>query len=75
MLVVGECGWVVITNDKSIRTRSVEAQMAIDTHLKVVHLIWQCRTRHGMAIGGSSCQALGSAGMPKTNDKLNFCHS
>ena len=36
--VVGDRGWVVITNDKRIRTRPVEAQMAIDHHLKVIHL-------------------------------------
>ena len=36
--VVGDRGWVVITNDRRIRTRPHEAQLAIDHKLKVVHL-------------------------------------
>lgn len=36
--VVGDNGWVVITNDRRIRTRPVEAQLAIKHRLKVVHL-------------------------------------
>ncbi|UXA16740.1 hypothetical protein KXD98_18405 [Mycobacterium sp. SMC-4] len=35
---VGDRGWVVITNDRRIRTRPIEAQLAINHKLKVVHL-------------------------------------
>ncbi|AWV48510.1 hypothetical protein JK2ML_2178 [Mycobacterium leprae Kyoto-2] len=35
---VGERGWVVITNYKRIRISSIEVQMLIEHHLKVVHL-------------------------------------
>lgn len=43
---VGDRGWVVITNDRRLRTRPVEAQLAIDHRLKVIHL-------HG-GVGSSS---------------------
>lgn len=36
--IVGQRGWVVITNDRRIRTRPAEAQLAIEHQLKVVHL-------------------------------------
>lgn len=36
--VVGDRGWIVITNDKRIRTRPAEASLAITHKLKVVHL-------------------------------------
>ncbi len=36
--VVGSRGWIVITNDKRLRTRPIEAQLAIAHRLKVVHL-------------------------------------
>jgi hypothetical protein len=36
--VVGDNGWILITNDRRIRTRPVEAQLAIKHRLKVVHL-------------------------------------
>lgn len=35
---IGELGLLVITNDGSIRTRPVEAQLAVQYNLKVVHL-------------------------------------
>ncbi|WP_167101372.1 hypothetical protein [Amycolatopsis granulosa] len=35
---VGIRGWVVITDDKHLRTRPGEAELAIKHHLKVVHL-------------------------------------
>lgn len=35
---VGDRGWVVITNDRRLRTRPLEAPVAIDHRLKVVHL-------------------------------------
>lgn len=44
--IVGDRGWVVITNDKHLRTRPVEAELAIIHRLKVVHL-------HGK-VGGQS---------------------
>ncbi len=34
----GDRGWVVITNDRRLRTRPLEAPVAIDHELKVVHL-------------------------------------
>ncbi len=36
--IVGDRGWVMITNDRRLRTRPVEAQLAIAHRLKVVHL-------------------------------------
>ncbi|MDZ7882210.1 MAG: hypothetical protein U5N53_04540 [Mycobacterium sp.] len=36
--IVGDRGWVMITNDRRLRTRPVEAQLAITHRLKVVHL-------------------------------------
>ncbi len=36
--VVGDNGWILITNDRRIRTRPVEAELAIQHRLKVVHL-------------------------------------
>ncbi|MBB3605697.1 hypothetical protein FHT40_005384 [Mycolicibacterium sp. BK556] len=36
--VLGRKGWVVITNDRRIRTRPAESQLAIEHRLKVVHL-------------------------------------
>ncbi|VAZ81698.1 PIN-like domain-containing protein [Mycobacterium persicum] len=36
--IVGERGWVVITNDKHLRTRPVEAELAIAHKLKAIHL-------------------------------------
>lgn len=36
--IVGDRGWVVITNDKRIRTRPAEAELAIAHRLRVVHL-------------------------------------
>jgi hypothetical protein len=36
--LVGDRGWVLITNDRHIRTRPVKAQLAIEHKLKVVHL-------------------------------------
>ncbi|GAY16234.1 hypothetical protein [Mycobacterium sp. shizuoka-1] len=36
--IVGDNGWVVITNDRRIRTRPAESQLAIEHRLKVVHL-------------------------------------
>jgi hypothetical protein len=35
---IGDRGWVVVTNDRRIRTRPLEAQLAIKHRLKVVHL-------------------------------------
>jgi hypothetical protein len=36
--VVAGRGWVVITNDRHIRTRPFEAQVAVDNKLRCVHL-------------------------------------
>ncbi|BBX03686.1 hypothetical protein FHT40_005735 [Mycolicibacterium sp. BK556] len=36
--IVGDRGWVMITNDRRLRTRPVEADLAITHRLKVVHL-------------------------------------
>jgi hypothetical protein len=36
--IVGNRGWVVITNDRRLRTRPQEAQLAITHKLKVIHL-------------------------------------
>jgi PIN like domain len=36
--IVGERGWVVITNDRGLRTRPAEANLAITHKLKVAHL-------------------------------------
>ena len=36
--VVGDHGWVMVTNDRRIRTRPSEAYLAIEHKLKVVHL-------------------------------------
>jgi hypothetical protein len=36
--VVGDLGWVMITNDRRLRTRPDEARLAIANKLKVVHL-------------------------------------
>lgn len=36
--IVGDRGWVMITNDKRLRTRPAEAELAIAHKLKVVHL-------------------------------------
>jgi hypothetical protein len=36
--IVGARGWVIITNDKRLRTRSTEAELAITYKLKVIHL-------------------------------------
>jgi hypothetical protein len=36
--IVGDRGWVMITNDRRLRTRPVEAELAIAHQLKVVHL-------------------------------------
>jgi hypothetical protein len=47
--IVGDHGWVVITNDKHLRTRPVEAELAIAHKLKVVHL-------HGK-VGGQTAWA------------------
>jgi hypothetical protein len=38
MPIVGDRGWVMITNDRRLRTRPAEAQLAIAHRLKVVHL-------------------------------------
>jgi hypothetical protein len=47
--IVGGRGWVVITNDRHLRTRPVEAELALAHKLKVVHL-------HGR-VGGQSAWA------------------
>ncbi|CCK64480.1 hypothetical protein [Mycobacterium canetti] len=47
--IVGGRGWVVISNDRHLRTRPVEAELAIAHKLKVVHL-------HGR-VGGQSAWA------------------
>jgi PIN like domain len=36
--IVGDRGWVMITNDRRLRTRPAEAALAIAHKLKVVHL-------------------------------------
>lgn len=36
--IVGEHGWVIITNDRRLRTRPAEATLAIAHKLKVIHL-------------------------------------
>lgn len=36
--IVGEHGWIKITNDKRLRTKPAEATLAIENHLKVIHL-------------------------------------
>lgn len=36
--IVGDRGWVMITNDRRLRTRPLEAELAIAHKLKVVHL-------------------------------------
>ena len=36
--IVGDRGWVMITNDRRLRTRPREAELAVKHHLKVVHL-------------------------------------
>lgn len=36
--IVGDRGWVIITNDRRLRTRPVEAELANAHRLKVVHL-------------------------------------
>jgi hypothetical protein len=36
--IVGDRGWVMITNDRRLRTRPDEAELAIAHKLKVVHL-------------------------------------
>jgi hypothetical protein len=36
--IVGDRGWVMITNDRHLRTRPTEATLAIAHKLKVVHL-------------------------------------
>ena len=36
--IVGERGWVVITNDRRVRTRPVESALAVRHQLRVVHL-------------------------------------
>lgn len=43
--VVGDRGWVVITNDQRLRTRPREAELAIIHKLKVVHLHGRVGTR------------------------------
>lgn len=43
--VVGDRGWVLITNDKRLRTRPNEASLAITHRLKVVHLHGTIGTR------------------------------
>jgi PIN like domain len=35
---VGQRGWVMITDDRRLRTRPAEAQLAIEHQLKIVHL-------------------------------------
>lgn len=36
--IVGDRGWVIITNDRRLRTRPAEAELAIQHKLKVIHL-------------------------------------
>ena len=36
--VIGDNGWILITNDRRLRTRPVEAPLAVKHRLKVVHL-------------------------------------
>jgi hypothetical protein len=36
--VVGQRGWIAITNDKRLRTRPAEATLAFEHRLKVIHL-------------------------------------
>lgn len=36
--IVGERGWIMVTDDKGLRTRPAEAQLAIDSDLQVIHL-------------------------------------
>lgn len=36
--IVGDRGWVIVTSDKRLRTRPLEAELAIAHKLKVVHL-------------------------------------
>lgn len=36
--IVGDNGWVLITNDRRIRTRPIESRIALRHKLKVVHL-------------------------------------
>jgi hypothetical protein len=36
--IVGARGWIVVKNDRRIRTRPTEAALAIASHLKVIHL-------------------------------------
>lgn len=43
--IVGQRGWVVITNDRRLRTRPMEAELAIEHKLKVVHLHGQLGVR------------------------------
>ena len=43
--IVGDRGWVVITNDRRLRTRPIEAELAIDHKLKVIHLHGQVGSR------------------------------
>lgn len=43
--VVGDRGWVVITSDKRLRTRPVEASLALTHKLMVVHLHGDIGTR------------------------------
>lgn len=43
--IVGDRGWVMITNDRRLRTRPVEAELAIAHKLKVVHLYGKIANR------------------------------
>ncbi|BCO57163.1 hypothetical protein LTQ56_05570 [Mycobacterium intracellulare subsp. intracellulare] len=36
--IVGDRGWIIITNDRRLRTRPDEAELAIKHKLKVIHL-------------------------------------
>ena len=36
--IVGDRGWILITNDRHLRTRPDEAELAITHRLKVIHL-------------------------------------
>ncbi|OBJ86981.1 hypothetical protein [Mycobacterium sp. 1245852.3] len=36
--IVGDRGWIIITNDRRLRTRPGEAELAIQHKLKVIHL-------------------------------------
>lgn len=36
--IVGDRGWIIVTNDRRLRTRPAESELAITHNLKVIHL-------------------------------------